>query len=385
MIPAMYAALLLAAIYCAFVSLGLPDGVFGVAWPGIRAEFAKPLETAGVVSLLLMSMSAFSSVASARLLRHIGTGRLTFLSCLTTGLCLWGYGQAPSFLWLLALSIPLGFGQGAVDVGLNHYVANHYSSRHMSWLHCCWGVGASLGPYILTQTVAAGMTWREGYGNLAMIQLGVAAILLLSLPLWTADRHEYDAEAVAQRPSMLKSLPAWFGVLLFFTYAGLEFSAGLWAASFLIESRDIARETAGIWVAYFFASLMLGRFTTGLVVNRLGNRALVRIGIGCAVIGAALLFLPGVETAPMFALMLLGFGLGPLYPCMMHETPKRFDKETARTLISLQVGVTYVGGSIVTAALGVVLARVSLEAFPVALALMLGAMLAMSEWQNART
>ncbi len=378
--------LLLTVIYLAFISLGLPDGVFGVAWPDIRIEFGQPIQAAGIISILLMSFSALSSFTSGRVVGRFGTGKVTFISCLMTGLALWGYGLSPSYLWLIALAIPLGLGQGAVDSGLNNYVAQNYSSRHMNWLHCCWGIGASLGPFIMTWTMAHGGTWRGGYGHISLMQIVLALILLLSLKLWkkngSGTENASETHIPGQTSKLFKLPAAWLGVLLFFVYAGAEFSVGLWANSFLVESRHIPKTSAGLWITWYYGALMFGRFVTGLIVNQLGNRTLIRLGLGISGLGALCLFIPGYPILLMVGLILMGFGYGPLYPCMMHETSARFDPVLTRTLIGYQVGTACLGGSLLTAGLGVLLGWGTLEILLPCLVGMIGTLFLLSEWQN---
>lgn len=385
----MKSTILLIVIYLAFISLGLPDGVFGVAWPDMRVDFSMPLATAGMVSIFVMSFSAISSFSSGRVLKRFGTGRVTFISCLMTGLALLGYSKAPSFPWLIAMTLPLGLGQGAVDSGLNNYVANNYSSRHMSWLHCCWGIGASLGPFIMTKTLAASNEWRSGYVTLATMQLILAAIFLSSLKLWKSEGASSHEESIKElkssKISILKSISPWLGILMFFFYVGAEYSVGLWANSMLVESRNVPKEISGLWISYYYGALMLGRFITGIVVNKLGNRKLIRIGILVAVIGALILYIPVGSAVTMLGLMLIGFGFGPIYPCMMHETPRRFDENITKKLIGYQVGAACIGGSVLPASLGLIFSRTSLECLVPSLLVLLLTMIIMSEWLNRRT
>ncbi|SHI94623.1 Fucose permease [Clostridium amylolyticum] len=381
--------ILLIVIYLAFISLGLPDGVFGVAWPDMRVDFSMPLATAGMISIFVMSFSAISSFSSGRILKRFGTGRVTFISCLMTGLALLGYSKAPSFAWLMVMTLPLGLGQGAVDSGLNNYVAKNYSSRHMSWLHCCWGIGASLGPFIMTKTLAANKEWRSGYVTIATMQLILAAIFLMSLKLWKSEEAPKLVESHKTlergKTSILKSISPWLGILMFFFYAGTEYSVGLWANSMLVESRNIPKEISGLWISYYYGALMLGRFVTGIIVNKLGNRKVIRLGIMIAVLGAILLYIPLGSAVTMSALMLIGFGFAPIYPCMMHETPRRFDEDTTKTLIGYQVGAACIGGSALSASLGLIFSKTSLEALAPSLLVLLLTMVFISEWLNKRT
>ncbi len=379
---------LLVVIYMAFVSLGLPDGVFGVAWPGMRADFDVPLESAGLISLLLMVTSAFSSFSNGWIVKRTGTGRLVFISCLMTGLALMGYSFIPSFSWLIFLALPLGFGQGAVDSSLNNYVASHYSSRHMSWLHCFWGVGATAGPLILSATLAHGKSWRGGYFSVSAIQLVLAALFFLSLGLWQESKRQesnHENAPPIRKSSLLNSLVPWMSILVFLIYAGAEFGIGLWGGSVLVESRNIAKEAAGVWISLYYGSLMGGRFLTGLVVNKLGNRTLIRIGLAISSVGAALIFFKSSHAAALAGLMMCGLGFAPIYPCMMHETPRRFDEEVSRSLIGYQVGAACIGGSVITAGLGVLFSKISLELFPASIFALIVAMIAASEVLNRKT
>lgn len=381
--------ILLIVIYLAFISLGLPDGVFGVAWPNMRIDFGMPLAAAGIITILLLSCSAFSSFISGKVLKRFGTGKVTFISCAMTGLALLGYSKAPSFAWLVLLAIPLGLGQGAVDSGLNNYVANNYSSRHMSWLHCFWGLGATLGPFIMTKTLSADKSWRYGYSTISAIQIFLAFILLISLKLWKTEKNnsieEETTKEKVSKKSTLKTLAPWAAVLMFFIYSGTEFSVGLWANSLLVESRNIPKQIAGLWISYYYGSLMIGRFITGIIVNKLGNRNLIRIGLSIGILGVFLVYLPFSSTITMLGLMLLGFGFAPIYPCMMHETPKRFDEETSNALIGYQVGAACLGGSAISAGLGLIFSAASLEFLVPALAVFLISMILISEYLNRTT
>lgn len=357
---------LLCIIYLAFVSLGLPDGVLGVAWPAIRGEMGLPLESVGLLLTLLLVLSAFSSVVSGFVLRRLGTGLTTMLSGVMTGIGLLGFVFAPGFWWLALCIVPLGLGQGAVDSGLNLYVARHYSSRHMNWLHCFWGVGAAAGPVIMT-TALLTTGWREGYGSIAAIQLGLAAVLWWSLRagLW-ADRE--DAASAADANPELCGDAGLFGVgdqtlavLLFFLYVGMEYSVGLWLNSLLVESRGIPVARAGLTISAFYASIMAGRFFSGIVVNRLGNTGMIRAGLFLAAAGAGSLWFSSGYPLALAGAVLMGLGFAPVYPCLMHETPRRFRKNVSERLIGFQVGAACLGGSVVSSGLGFFMSRTSLE------------------------
>lgn len=354
---------LLVVIYMAFVSLGLPDGVLGLAWPAMRASLEQPLESLGLVTFVLASCSAVSGFISGRVLARFGTGRVTLASALMTALALLGFSVVPNFPLMVALAFPLGFGAGAVDAGLNHYVAEHFSSKHMNWLHACWGLGASLGPAIMGASLASAGGWSRGYLIIALGQMSLAAVLFLSLGLWSQQgpaRHDPEKMVAGGRPNMPRWAPL-LAALVFFFYVAVEMGTGMWAASLLIESRQFAPDITGLALTLFYGSIMSGRVLVGFVSDRLGNRRLIRLGFSVALLGVVLLLIPAWPYLSMFGLALLGLGCAPIYPAMMHETPRRFDPETSRKVIGWQVAAANLGGAILPAALGLQAAWIGLE------------------------
>lgn len=360
-------ATLLAVIYLAFISLGLPDSVLGVAWPSMRLGLDQPLQAAGLLTMILTACSAVSGFASGAVLRRLGTGPVVMLSGFLTGFALLGYALAPSFAWLMVLAVPLGLGAGSVDAGLNHFVAEHYSSRHMNWLHGCWGIGATIGPFIMGSALAGTLGWQAGYRNIAAIQLALALLFLLTLRLWAQERSVPGREAPSgpRAPDVKQSPPwaPWLAATLFFVYATVEVGTGLWVASILVDGRRMGAPAAGLWVSCFFGAIMVGRFALGLVARRVGNRRLVRIGLVMAGTGALLFSLEGVAARLSLAgLLLLGLGCAPVYPSLMHETVRRFDADTARKVVGRQVAFAYVGGAVGPASLGLIGAQWGLAA-----------------------
>jgi fucose permease len=352
----MSAIFLLALIYLAFISLGLPDGVVGVAWPAMRVALGQPIEAAGLITLVVTGCSALSGFASGFVLKRLSAGVVVMLSGWLTGLALLGIAFAPSFAVLLLLAVPLGLGAGAVDAAMNHFVARHYSSRHMNWLHGCWGVGATIGPLIMGAALASASGWRFGYQAIGGLQMMLALAFLLTLHLWqlapTVDptAHE-NTHGPARKP--LRQLAVWLAPAQFLLYAAVEVGTSLWAATVLIEQRGRPASTAGLWVSGFFGAIMLGRFATGLVSQRLGNRRLVRYGLMLAIAGAVI-FSANLSPAWMslVGLVLLGLGCAPIYPSLMHEAARRFEPDLAARVIGRQVGSAYIGCMVLPAALG---------------------------------
>ena len=381
---------LLAVIYIAFVSLGLPDSVLGVAWPAMRLTFNEPLQSAGLVTFILTLSSAISSFANAAVLRRLDVGVVVAISGGLTGFALLGFAFAPSFGWILLLAVPLGLGAGSVDAGLNHFVAEHYSSRHMNWLHGCWGIGATIGPFIMGSALAGVAGWESGYYTIAIIQLALALLFLLTLGLWKLERAvaapETDQAARPVLPGSFASWAPWLAPCLYLVYATVEVGTALWAASILVDQRHLPAPTAGVWVACFFGAIMVGRFAVGMVAVRLGNRRLVRYGLLVAVVGAVLFSLEDVPVSlSLGGLILMGLGCAPVFPSLMHETTRRFDPGTARTVVGRQVAFAYVGASLGPAGLGLLGATFGLATILPTIVVGLVVLLMLSVWLDRVT
>ena len=356
---------LLGVVYLAFISLGLPDSVLGVAWPAMRHTFGQPVQAAGLITLILTLGSASSSFASALVVRRLGVGPVVLISGCLTGGALLGFSLAPTFGWILLLAIPLGLGAGSVDAALNHFVAEHYSSRHMNWLHGCWAVGATIGPFLMGAALARPEGWQRGYTLIAGVQLALAALFLLSLGLWRREHARPPREAdiggnrAARKPPV--AWASWLAPCLYLVYASIEVGTGLWAATILVDHRGLEPSIAGMWVSCFFGAIMVGRFAVGVIAVRLGNRRLVRLGLLFATVGATLFSLDALpHLLSLAGLILLGLGCAPVYPSLMHETTRRFDTDMARIVVSRQVGFAYIGASLGPACLGLLGAALGL-------------------------
>lgn len=381
-------AVLLAIVYLAFVSLGLPDGVFGVAWPAMRRSMGEPLEVAGLVTLLSSACGALSGFASGVVLRRMSTGVVVAVSGAMTGLALLGMAWAPALGWLLLLAVPLGLGSGAVDAAMNHFVARHYSSRQMNWLHASWGVGATVGPLTMGWALASPAGWSGGYWILGLSQLALAALIVVTLGVWRhAPPPVIAAEPITANQAPKRTPPgwaAWLAPSLYPFYALIEVGTGLWAATILVEQRGMPLSDAGGWVAMFFGAIMLGRIGVGFISVRVGNRRLVRaglatVGLGCVLFGAGGLP-PWVAAA---GLLLMGLGCAPIYPSLMHETTRRFDADTARRVVGRQVAFAALGASLCPAALGLIGAWLGLGWIAPCILASIG-LLALLSWQLDR-
>lgn len=355
---------LLVIIYIGFISLGLPDTVLGVAWDSMRRELGTPVYYAGFLTTLLTICSAVSAFFSGEILRRTGTGRLLMICGFVTGCSLLGYAFSPAFWCLLLFAIPLGFGQGAVDTGMNYYVARHYTSRDMSWLHCCWGLGASCGPGLVTLILASGGSWRWGYVTVGAIQLGLALLFSLTLGLWSDPEGGDEKKTAFAEGTVRVCLRFWFCPLMMLLYCGIEFSMGLWVYQFLAGCRGFSAEAAGYAVAGYWGMLTAGRFLIGCVANRLGNRRQIRLSMVLSFTGALLLTVPGPAALILCAVGLIGFAFASFYPAMMHAAPERFDDVTAATVIGYQGGAAMLGAAVIPAAFGYLAARTTFALLP---------------------
>ena len=374
--------ILLGIIYLGFISLGLPDGALGIGWPLMRLDFGVPIHYAGFILFITLPLSALSSLMSAHLGEKYGVGKLAFASALLTSSSLLGISTVTSYWGLILFSVGLGIGQGAVDALLNAYVAKHYNARHMSWLHGCWAVGATIGPALMTRVISTSGAWSMGYLSLGSAQFVIAIILLLSLGFWLHDDHETRNKPKTRSAFDMRML---FGMALFFLYVGAELSIGLWSNSYLIEKMGLAASVSGYLVALYYASIMVGRFLSGFVAVRLGNRGLIRLGLFIVSGGLLVMFVAEDVMFLRLGMVLMGLGLAPLYPAMMHETPRRFKEDLATRLIGYQVGIAYGGGMIITAGLGFLFNVFDLSIFYPLVLVVVVLMIVLSEIYNIKT
>ncbi|MEH7226456.1 MFS transporter [Bacillus sp. JJ1566] len=386
--------LLLIIIYLAFISLGLPDSLLGAAWPVMQPDFGAPLETAGFLFMTIAGGTIISSLVSGRVLRRFGTGKVTIVSVLMTAAALLGFHFAPSVAWLIVCAIPLGLGAGAVDAGLNDYVATHYKAHHMSWLHCFWGVGATLGPIIMAQFILEGNAWRNGYFVISGIQFALVIILLFTLPLWTRVTRNSNSTLVTEvskgvmddegakdvKPLQIKGVK--FALVSFLFYCAVEATVGLWGSSFLVNIKGLSPATAAGWVSFYYAGITIGRLITGFITFKVTNRTLIRGGQILALIGAIILFLPLPSIFSLVGFIIVGLGLAPIFPCMLHETPARFGKKHSQTIMGYQMAVAYTGTTFMPPLLGFVASHSTIGIFPICIVIFIAAMLLSSEKLN---
>ncbi len=361
-------ALLLVVIYLGFVSLGLPDGTLGVAWPAIFPELNLPVGFAGTIMLVVTLLAGASGFSSGWILARFHTGPVVLASGVLTGCALVAISQAPGMGLLLLAAVPLGLGAGAVDAGLNSFVARHYDGRHMNWLHASWGIGATCGPLVIGEALATSHGWRGGYLVLGAVQLGLAGLFLVTLRLWSVVPERKltgipcrESDGSAQLSA--NSPAGWLSPAVFALYTGIEASTGLWAATVLSVGRGFAPEVAAWCAAGYYAAITGGRIAVGFGVERWGNRRVISLGVLLALAGAVLLALGRGTLGPAAGLILVGLGLAPVYPGLMHEVPHRFTAVATPTVIGRQSGAAGLGVAFLPPVLGLLAAH-ALAAIP---------------------
>lgn len=358
--------LLLAVIYLAFISLGLPDSLLGAAWPTIRSAFDVPLSYMGFVSMIISGGTIISGLMSERITKRFGTRAVVVVSVLLTSVALFGFSTVSKFYQLCLWGIPYGLGAGAIDAALNNYVALHYSSRHMSWLHCFWGVGTIVSPYIMSFALNYA-SWSDGYRWVSFIQFGIVVILAVSLPLWKVNSKKQqsgeEAKKVLGIKGALKIKGVPFLLIGFFSYCAAEATTMLWASSYLEGTQGVPKDEAAALGSLFFIGITAGRFLSGFISDRLGDNRMIRIGISVALCGVALIAVPTLPTA-VAGFVIIGIGCAPVYPCIIHATPDNFGAENSQGIIGIQMASAYVGSTFVPPLFGVIANNITLWLMP---------------------
>lgn len=384
--------LLLMIIYLSFISLGLPDSLLGSAWPSMYPQLNVPVSYAGIISMIIALGTIISSLQSDRLTRRWGTGKVTAVSVGMTAAALFGFSISCSFWHLCLWAIPYGLGAGSVDASLNNYVALHYKSRHMSWLHCMWGVGASVGPYIMGYAMTGGSTWNAGYRTIALIQIVLTVILVFSLPLWKgrpalsgqSDSEKRSSSEVLSLKQIVR-IPGVKEVLFcFFCYCALESTTGLWASSYLTLYKGIPAETAAEFASMFFIGITIGRAISGFITMKLNDVQMIRLGQGVIGAGLIIIILPLGAVVSLVGFVIVGLGCAPIYPCIIHSTPEHFGADRSQAIIGIQMASAYTGTCLMPPVFGLIAEHISAALLPVYLLVLLVLMVVMHERLNRK-
>ena len=371
---------LLVLIYLAFISLGLPDSLLGSGWPVMHAELGVPVSYMGIVSMIISGGTIVSSLFSDRLTRKFSTRIVTVVSVFLTVIALFGFSFSNRFWMLIVFAIPYGLGAGAIDAALNNYIALHYKAKHMSWLHCFWGIGTIVSPFIMSYALA-NKTWNNGYRMVGFLQLAIAMLLLVTLPVWKVNKAKYgeSGKSIGLLGALkIKGVP----LLLtgFFAYCAAEATAMQWASTYFVEVKGISAERAAGFAALFYIGITAGRFISGFLTDRIGDRNMIRLGTGVLICGILALFLP-IESyvAAEVSFLVIGFGCAPIYPCIIHATPQNFGPENSGAIIGIQMASAYVGSTFIPPLFGLLGNAISFSIMPVYLLIFFVLMIFMVE------
>ncbi len=380
--------LLLGIIYMAFISLGLPDGLLGAAWPVMQVDVSAPLSAAGAVSFIITVGTILSSLMSDRLTHRFGAGLVTAVSVVTTAIALVGFAISGAFWQLCLWALPYGLGAGAVDAALNNVVALHCKARHMSWLHAFWGIGASIGPYIMAANLASPLGWRGGYGTVAGIQIVLSVLLFCAVPRFRRLRASEPGNVPPTPLGTRRALkiPGVKAVAVaFFAYCAAEMTLMLWTGSYLTEYRQMDTTKAAALASIFYIGMMVGRIISGFLTAKLSDRALIWLGAAIALGGSAIVMLPRISNAvAVIGLLIVGLGCAPIYPSIIHSTPARFGADRSGAIIGIEMAGAYTGSCLMPPVFGLLAEHVSVGLFPLftaAFLLLMGGMMLIADRQ----
>ena len=360
--------LLLSLIYLAFISLGLPDSLLGSAWPTMQNVFHVPISYMGIISMITCGGTICSSLISERLTKKFHTKYVTIVSVFITAIALLGFSKATNWGMLCIWAIPYGLGAGAIDAALNNYVAIHYNSRHMSWLHCFWGVGTIISPYIMSWALVHS-SWRNGYKTVSFLQFAIALILVATLFVWKSNQNIADVkdekEVIGIKGSLkIKGVP--YLLLGFMAYCAAENTTMLWASTYLLETRGITKELAAAFASLFFIGITSGRFMSGFISEKLGDRKMIQLGTTIIIFGIICILIP-VDTnlLALVGLVVIGLGCAPIYPCIIHSTPTNFGSKNSQAIIGIQMASAYIGSTFMPPLFGLISNHISIKLFPI--------------------
>ena len=377
--------LLLALIYLAFISLGLPDSLLGAGWPVMHLDLGVEVSYMGIVSMVISGGTIVSSLLSDRLTRKFGARWVTVVSVFLTAAALFGFSFSDRFWMLILFSIPYGLGAGAIDAALNNYIALHYSARHMSWLHCFWGVGTIVSPFIMSYALTSS-TWNDGYRIVGYIQLGIGALLLATL---SVRKINNTPEAQSQKSLGLIGAVKIKGVPLillgFFAYCAAEATSMQWASTYFVEVKHISEAQAAQLASLFYIGITAGRFVSGFLSGKLGDRRMIVIGACILTCGIVLLFIPADVEVAIAGFIVIGLGCAPIYPSIIHSTPANFGAENSGAIIGIQMASAYVGSTFIPPLFGLIANRLGFNILPVYLLIFVALMIAMTELTFAVT
>ncbi|MDR0323192.1 MAG: MFS transporter [Treponema sp.] len=385
----MISMLLLVIIYISFISMGLQDSLLGSAWPSMYTTLNVPLHFLGFISMTYAAGTVIASVFSEKIIKRLGTGLVVAISVLMTAAALMGFSFTSRFALLFLWAALLGLGGGSLDAALNNYVAVHYKAIHMNWLHCFWGVGASVGPIVMSFFLINKNSWNIGYRTISLIQCSLVAVLFSTLFLWgkikspVNDRNGRDSKSIP-----FKEIFSTVGVkqvlVAFFCYCTVEATTLFWGSSFLVMEKNIPPEKAAQWLSLFFIGITAGRFISGFMTFKFNNRQMIRLGQSLIVCGIAALILPVERVLLLPGFFMIGFGCAPIFPSLIHETPKNFGVDKSQAIVGIQMACAYIGSTLMPPFFGLITSFFSFKTFPIFIGIMLALCILMTETLNKK-
>lgn len=372
------ATLLLIVIFIDFIGLGIPDSLFGAAWPAINSDFGLPISAANAVTVTMTVCSIISSLMSAKLTEKFSTSKIAAVSTALTAVGLFGFSISKNIYMMFFFTLFLGFGAGAIDAALNNYVAVHYRASHMNFLHCFYGIGVTLSPYLMSLALK-NRSWQSGYRLAFIIQLVISIIAFVSLPLWQKNGRLSESSDEKSEKSSFADLVKLPGIkstwLVFFGSCALEYVSGTWSSSFLVNSRGITVDRAALFVTVYYGGIALGRFLSGIFSSKLKPQQIILIGTILIIPAIVLVSQPFIPNLIAVGMFLIGLGNGPLYPNMVHLTPIRFGAQRSQAVMGSQMAAAYIGILSMPTLTGFLAQKFSTDIFPYCLAVLYGIML----------
>lgn len=363
--------LLLIVIYIAYIGLGLPDSLFGTAWPAMYPQWELPISHANFVTIINCMGTTTASMLSARLIKKFGPGGVTAMSTALTAVSLLGISYASNFWWICALSIPLGLGAGAIDTALNNYVAIHYNASQMSFLHCFYGVGITVSPYFMSLALSDNSAWQKGYRLAFFVQFSITLVMVLALPLWKkvkttqeAAGEEEDEIIILSYKEMLRNTSIVMILFAFMTSCALEALCNIWGATYLVDAKGYHPDKAASLIMFYYMGFTLGRFLSGVLANKLSAWFLTCAGVSICGLAALIIILPLPNIFAAVGLCLMGFGVGPIFPNLTHLTPTIFGKKISQSVIGAEMAMSYVAYMGIPFLFGIFARNISITLYP---------------------
>lgn len=360
--------LLLFIIYIAFIGLGIPDSLFGAAWPAIYTEFGLPVGTASYITLIISGGTVISCLFATRLIQRFGTAKITAFSTLLTALALLGFSFSNHIAWFFLFALPLGLGAGAIDSALNNYVALHYKAAHMNFLHCFYGIGVSLSPYLMSLALSAEANWRKGYRIVFWFQIGISFITILSLPIWKkVSSSTFDQEETSRTVSIFslwKQAKIRMACLIFIGSCAIEYTCGIWGSTFLVNTKEVTMDMAAKIITFYYIGIALGRFLSGLLSNKLTSWQIITIGQGVTFFAILLLIFPFPSQISGIGLFMIGLGNSPIFPNILHLTPQNFGRGFSQSAIGIQMAASYTSIMLAPAFFGAIAQKITIALYP---------------------